>query len=247
MRMRRSLLTLMAVILTVMGVAPVAHAVQYEYWSYWHAVDGAWTFSGVGPASVVPADGSVEGWRFAESDVQGRDAPTFDAASAFDTVCADAAVPPPDAKRVALVIDSGAGVTTSCEVINVEATGYDVLTSVHELRTERGFVCAVDGIPEHGCGDAVTDTKPTHAPKPTTSPSTSPTSSPTSSPTQPATATAPPSVQSTAPRPAPSSTLASASPVAEATESTNAFPWLPTVIVLGAIALIAVVVMVRRR
>ena len=247
MRMRRSLLTLMAVILTVMSVAPVAHAVQYEYWSYWHATDGAWTFSGVGPASVVPADGSVEGWRFAVSDVQGREAPAFEATTAFDTVCADAAVPPPEAKRVALIIDTGAGVTTSCEVINAEATGYDILTSTHELRTERGFVCAVDGIPEHGCGDVVDDASSTPTAKPTPSSSTSPTSSPTPTPTRSATATAPPSDATTEPGPEPSSAPANASPVSSATEPTNAFPWLPTVIVLGAIALIGVVLVVRRR
>lgn len=252
--LRRSLFALIAVIVTAVGAAPAALAVEYEYWSYWHVADGAWQFSGIGPASIHPKDGSVEGWRFAVSGVDGHIAPEIDAASAFETVCADAATPPEDAKRVALVVDTGTDVTSSCVVINADATGYEVLTSAHELRTQKGFVCAIGGVPETGCGDVVDEPstpsmKPTPSPRP--SPSTKPSSSPDptnpDSPTDsdtPTNAVSPTPTQSTpaATTPSPSQVAASA-----ASEPESSFPWLPTLLVVGIIVIVGIVLGVRKR
>jgi len=53
-------------ILAMTAIAPAARAESaYRYWTYWQGNAGAWQFATQGPATSNPADGSVEGWRFA--------------------------------------------------------------------------------------------------------------------------------------------------------------------------------------
>ena len=264
--MRLGLLSMVAVIFTAaIGTAAPAHAVEYQYWSYWRVSDGAWKFSGVGPASTKPMDGDVEGWRFAITGVNGRVAPAADPATAFDSACADVAPPPPDAKRVALVLDPGAvedapegttppALATRCVVISADASGYDVLTANDELRTERGFVCAIDEYPPNGCGDVI-ESKPSRSSE-SASLSSSPSASSTPSPSMTrATQIQSPSAQSPsadatsqATSPAADTPSASAAPIAaREDEPSSSFPWIPTVIVIGILAVGALVFAVRRR
>lgn len=150
-------------LLGVVLIAAPAQAAAYRYWSYWQAAPGAtaWSFATQGPATAIPADGAVEGWRFglAESATVGDDAPA--SPPDFDAVCAETA-PADGMKRVALVIDAGEAqiapvgqtppaLAVACVLAEPEATGFDVLTSVVGVRTERGLICALAGYPEAEC------------------------------------------------------------------------------------------------
>ena len=48
-----------------------ARAANYQYWGYYQLANGAWTFAQKGPAETNPADGSVEGWRWAITEESG--------------------------------------------------------------------------------------------------------------------------------------------------------------------------------
>ena len=134
-------------VLVVSGASP-AHAASYRYWTYWQATAGAqdWTFASQGPGTFVPADGAVEGWRYAITTQAASTPP--DPAPDFSSVCRST---PEQAhrKRVALVVDSGptgigpAGedapaLLTACVVADVDATGYAILSSIVDVRTEIG-------------------------------------------------------------------------------------------------------------
>ena len=93
--------------ITVLALAPAAHAASaYRYWSYFTSSDGTWTYAMKGPADLVPADGTVEGWRFAVTSDAMATPPTPVQAPDFATLCKDV---PAEAgkKRVGLVIDAG--------------------------------------------------------------------------------------------------------------------------------------------
>jgi hypothetical protein len=152
-------LTLAAVVL----VPAPAHAAAYRYWTYWQAPVGAaaWDFATQGPGTAVPADGAVEGWAFGVTTESGSkdDAPATP--PDFAALCG-ATPAEPGRKRVALVVDSGPAafapkgqVTPSalatCVVADAGATGYDVLRSVVEVRTDGGLVCGVAGYPTDEC------------------------------------------------------------------------------------------------
>jgi hypothetical protein len=154
-----------AVSLVLLGQAPPAAASAYRYWTYWTADAGAWAFAVEGPATRVPADGAVDGWRFAVTTVAGApgDAPrvTPDA----EAICAGVTAPA-GSKRVALIIDSGPTaiapdgqvpppVTAQCVVVDAGATSADVLTSVTTVRSEGGLVCALGGYPEGECAPTI--------------------------------------------------------------------------------------------
>jgi hypothetical protein len=155
-----------AILVTLAGgiaVAP-AQAAAYRYWGYFHLTKGAWTFAATGPAQAIPADGSVEGWRFAVADEASvrtpRTTPTFAA------LCASTAVKA-GSKRVGLVIDFGrpadsADNTTppaakaTCVTVPAKATGSDILVAGGAtLRIDKAMSCAIDGWPATGCGDSV--------------------------------------------------------------------------------------------
>ncbi|MEV6973365.1 SCO2322 family protein [Kitasatospora sp. NPDC093806] len=151
-------------ILLVLGAAP-AQAAGYRYWSFWRWTDGGWAYQQQGPAVHVPADGAVEGWRFAVSPDGGRDAARPGTAGDFGTVCA--ATPAEGGrKRVAVVLDFGGAADapggetppdprTACAVVPVRASSAEVLATVAPpLRYDgNGLLCAIAGYPRAGCGD----------------------------------------------------------------------------------------------
>lgn len=247
---RRAVVTALAVAAAVVvpsAVLPAAsQAAAYRYWSYWLGTDAGWSFANVGPAFRSPADGTLEGWRFSVSGVEGNHAPSF--AADFDAVCGDTA-PEDGRKRVAVVVDPGVsadapegeqppGAWAMCVVAEPRATGYDVLRAAATVRAERGLICAIGGYPSRGCADVIADPtptptkspkpspKPSRSPKPTTptaSTSTQPAPEPTSSPT-----TAPATAQASSTTPTPSPTPSSPQPPTSSTESTSALPVTPS-------------------
>lgn len=151
------------------AVAAPAQASAYRFWTYWQAGAGEtdWTYATQGPATAVPADGAVEGWSFAISSDAGAREAAPGIAPDFATVCGDVKATE-GTKRIALVIDPGAaGISpegeapfdrrAECIVIEQEATGYDVLRSVVEVRTENGLVCGLGGYPARECAPILDD------------------------------------------------------------------------------------------
>jgi hypothetical protein len=240
---RRAIAAAFAV--TMAFVAPVAflpaasHAAAYRYWSYWLGSEGDWTFANVGPAFRIPADGTLEGWRFSVSGVQGNQAPSF--ASDFDAVCGG--TPPEDGrKRVAVVVDPGGpddapegelspGAWALCVVAEPRATGYEVLRAAATVRTERGLICGIGGYPSRGCAEVVADPSPTPtatkspkpSPKPTRAPDPTPAPDPTATSTSPdvAVSSQSPDPQASAETSAP---RASASPTASPSPTATPTP-----------------------
>ena len=187
---RRAIVAALAVAVAVVvpsAVLPAtSQAAAYRYWSYWLGAEGGWTFANVGPAFRSPADGSLEGWRFSVSGVEGNHAPSF--AADFEAVCADTA-PEEGRKRVAVVVDPGVaadapegeqppGAWAMCVVAEPRATGYDVLRAAATVRAERGLICGIGGYPARGCADVIADPEPTPAPTKSPKPSPKPTRTP---------------------------------------------------------------------
>ncbi len=200
------------------AVAPaVSQAAAYRYWTYWLGSDSGWSFASVGPAFRLPADGTLEGWRYSVSGVEGNRAPSI--AADFDAICGDT-LPVDGRKRVAVVVDPGLpadapageqppGAWAMCVLAEERATGYAVLRAAASVRAERGLICAIGGYPARGCADVVAEptpstkptptTQPTPTPKPTPKPTPGPTTSPTPQTSAPAPSTAPASASSTSP------------------------------------------------
>jgi hypothetical protein len=144
-------------------VPAAANAAAYRYWGYYQLTGGTWTFATQGPDQTNPADGSVEGWRFA---VGGEETSRFPRATpAFADICGDS-VADTGEKRVAVVIDYGRPADTAdnsqppaavgrCAVVASAATGLEVLSKVAAVRTDKSLICGVDGFPATGCGDEV--------------------------------------------------------------------------------------------
>lgn len=187
---RRAIVTALALAVAVVvpsAVLPAAsQAAAYRYWSYWLGSDGTWAFANVGPAFRSPADGTIEGWRFSVSGVEGNHAPSF--AADFEAVCGD--TPPEEGrKRVAVVVDPGLasdapdgeqvpGAWAMCVVAEPRATGYDVLRAAATVRAERGLICGIGGYPARGCADVIADPRPTPTPTPAPTKSPKPTRTP---------------------------------------------------------------------
>ena len=197
--MRRSMRALLAVApvgATVLLALPCAdaHAASYRYWTYWQGTAGAWAFATAGPAFTLPPDGSVEGWRFAVTTQAGTASSQPGTLPAFDALCGGTA-PAEGKKRIALVVDSGAqgdgpagerapAPVATCVVADADATGYDVLRSVAEVRTDNGLVCSIGGYPARECAPMVDD-----APAATTAAAPAPQSAETAAAAPPATGT----------------------------------------------------------
>lgn len=156
--------TALAVLLGLLTAAP-AQAANYQYWGYYQLANGAWTFAQKGPAETNPADGSVEGWRWAITEESGTPPRNPRVTPAFNNVCGTAAA---DAgkKRVAVVIDYGRDVdgdgatppnpVTKCATVPTAATGAEVLAAVATVRNgDGGLVCGIDNYPATGCGGQV--------------------------------------------------------------------------------------------
>jgi hypothetical protein len=163
-RMLRAAVVL--ILLTLAGgiAAAPAQAASYRYWGYFHLTKGAWTFAQTGAAQDTPANGAVEGWRFAVADESSIRAPR--ATPTFAALCTGTAIKT-GTKRVALVLDFGRpadsadGATppaarSACVTVPEKATGADVLVAGGAtLRVSKALDCAIDGWPATGCGDAV--------------------------------------------------------------------------------------------
>jgi hypothetical protein len=148
------------------GAGP-ASATGYRYWSYWLDSGGRWTYAQTGPATHVPKDGSVEGWRFAVSKDAAAAAVQPRGAAAFDAICAHTPAAA-GSKRIALVIDPGTtadapgGSTpparrTACARVAADASSADALAAVaRPLRYDSaGILCAIGDYPRTGCGEQV--------------------------------------------------------------------------------------------
>ncbi len=159
----RLLLGLLATLALAGTTAVTAQAEDgYRFWGYFQWKAGAWAFAPKGPDQIVPADGAVEGWRFAVAPQTVTRTPR--ANGDFAAICHDAPAET-GKKRVALVIDAGttedaAGATPPaakgvCVVTDPAASGAKILAAAVQVRIEKGLTCAIDGYPAKGCGDPV--------------------------------------------------------------------------------------------
>lgn len=169
----------LGVVLTLLAAAP-ALASSYRYWSFWDGAGGRWTYASVGPSMARPADGSVQGFRFAVSKDAAAEAAQPRAAADFAAICST--TPAAEGrKRVALVVDFGlpadapAGDAppqpeprTACAQVAPEATTAEALAAVAKPLRYNGaaLLCAVSGYPKQGCGEPMADAQ---APAPTAS------------------------------------------------------------------------------
>ncbi|WP_426560980.1 SCO2322 family protein [Angustibacter sp. McL0619] len=146
-------------------LAAPAHADAYRYWGYYQLKDGAWTFAQKGPAETTPADGSVEGWRFAVADESSTRTPRV--VPTFDSLCGTTDKTDGN-KLVGLVVDFGRpadgpdGTSAppapigQCVSVPTAATGSDVMAAAGlTLRLDKSLTCAINGWPATGCGDPV--------------------------------------------------------------------------------------------
>jgi hypothetical protein len=160
---RRLVLGLLAGLLLAGTVATTAQAEDgYRFWGYYQWSGGQWAFAQKGADGVVPADGAVEGWRYALGGAKPR---VPRAAGDFEAVCGKT---PAESgkKRVALVVDPGTPAdalsgetpgpaTGTCVVTDVQATGAKILAAAGPVRIEKGLTCGIAGYPAKGCGDQV--------------------------------------------------------------------------------------------
>lgn len=157
----------LAVLLAALVASP-AQAAAYRYWTYWQGSDTSeWEFSRLGPAAAMPADGDVEGWSFRVSVEGGTAEAAPTTAPDFDALCGSVKQRG-GIKRIGLVVDPGeptlapegespiAPVAT-CVVIEEDATGYDVLRSVLQVRTDNGLICGIGGYPAQECAPVLDD------------------------------------------------------------------------------------------
>ncbi|MFG3233972.1 SCO2322 family protein [Streptomyces antibioticus] len=159
----RVLLLALALLLLVPAQAQAA---GYRYWSFWDRSGDRWVYATQGPSTARPADGDVQGFRFAVS-ADSSDADQPRGAASFDAICAR--TPAKDGtKRIALVIDFGtaadapSGETppaarSACARVSPDATTAEALASVAKpLRYDTSaMLCAIAGYPRTGCGEQV--------------------------------------------------------------------------------------------
>jgi hypothetical protein len=162
-RIVRLVLGLLAGLLLAGTVATTAQAEDgYRFWGYYQWSGGQWAFSQKGSDAVVPADGAVEGWRYAVGGAKPR---VPRAAGDFEAICGKTPAET-GKKRVALVVDPGTPedaisgetpgpATGTCVVTDVKATGAKILAAVAPVRIEKGLTCGIAGYPAKGCGDQV--------------------------------------------------------------------------------------------
>ena len=158
----------------VLGVAAPAQAADiYRYWSFFTVESGVYKAADVGVGGLTPADGSIEAFRWAApAEYPPNNLPRIDLATVtFESVCADTAAVAGQ-KRVAVLVDFGVtedaggveipGATAECAQVDTTATALQVMQKVTEVRTKSEsfgpVLCAIDGFPAAGCGDAKVDT-----------------------------------------------------------------------------------------
>ncbi|NKQ23969.1 SCO2322 family protein [Streptomyces galbus] len=165
-------------LLCALAAAP-AGATGYRYWSFWERTGGGWAYATQGPATSRPADGSVQGFRFAVSQ-DSADARRPRGTASFAEVRAGTPARA-GSKRVALVIDFGPAADapggemppaarTACARVAEDASTAEALAAVAKpLRYDtNALLCAIAGYPKRGCGEQVAGTAertPAAAPK----------------------------------------------------------------------------------
>lgn len=169
-----SLALAFGILLTLLAASSPALAAGYRYWSFWDGAGGQWKYATQGPSMARPADGAVQGFRFAVSKDAATEAAQPRAAADFEAVCA-ATAPAAGKKRVALVIDFGIPADapsgeappqdtprTACAQVAPDATAAEALAAVAKpLRyNSAALLCAVSGYPKQGCGEPIADTEP---------------------------------------------------------------------------------------
>ncbi|MDH6115740.1 SCO2322 family protein [Kitasatospora sp. GAS204B] len=155
-------------LLSALALSTPAAAATYRYWSFWRGTDGSWSYQTQGPVGYLPADGSVDGWRFALSPDGGQHAARPGGAPDFAALCANTPARP-GLKRVGVVLDFGTSADasstavppaarTGCAQVRPDASSAEVLaTLAPPLRYDsNGVLCAIAGYPATGCGEAVT-------------------------------------------------------------------------------------------
>ncbi|MEU4287755.1 SCO2322 family protein [Kribbella sp. NPDC026596] len=159
----RLVLATLAGLLLAGTVATTAQAEDgYRFWGYYQWSSGQWAFSQKGADAVVPADGAVEGWRYAVGGAKPR---VPRAAGDFEAICGKTPAET-GKKRVALVVDPGTPedavsgetpgqATGTCVVTDTQANGAKILAAVAPVRIEKGLTCGIAGYPAKGCGDQV--------------------------------------------------------------------------------------------
>ncbi|MCX5201527.1 SCO2322 family protein [Streptomyces sp. NBC_00237] len=151
--------------------APAAYAdgsTGYRYWSFWERDDAnaKWVYATQGAATTHPADGTVQGFRFAVSK-DSQDAAKPRGAADFAAACASTPAKE-GSKRIALVLDFGTpddapeGETppaprTVCAQVGEDATTAEALAGVaRPLRyNNAALLCAIGGYPKVGCAEQV--------------------------------------------------------------------------------------------
>ena len=178
---RNMSLALIAMLMFSLSVAGNANAAAYRYWTFWTQDGDSWVFSPVGSASTNPAEGSAQAWRFdATSPSVAGVAPADSPNAVFQRACGDV-MPIVGTKRVAFVIDAGdpalapegetpPAPTAYCAVGKLDTSGYDLLKTVVELRTDNGFICGISGYPVSECATPVADYAPSASPQPISEP-----------------------------------------------------------------------------
>ncbi|MCY0954094.1 SCO2322 family protein [Streptomyces sp. H27-S2] len=176
-------------VLSLLAAGP-ALAAGYRYWSFWDGAGGPWAYATQGPSLARPADGSVQGFRFAVSKDAADQAARPRSPADFAAVCGSTD-PVAGRKRVALVVDFGVPADapagdappqdaprTACAQVAPDATTAEALAAVAKpLRyNSAALLCAISGYPKQGCGEPMAD-----APAATGSPSAAPSSTTSSS------------------------------------------------------------------
>ncbi|GGX52481.1 SCO2322 family protein [Streptomyces minutiscleroticus] len=174
MTRRRVCALVPGLVVAVLAAAAPAQAAGYRYWSFWERDGGSWVYATQGPASSRPADGSVQGFRFAVSADAGESGGAGDTArprgaARFAPICARTPKRA-DRKRIALVLDFGTAADappggtpprprTACASVAEDATTADALAAVAPpLRYDaNALLCAIAGYPRTGCGERVPD------------------------------------------------------------------------------------------
>jgi len=165
---KRLLLSLVGGLLFAGAAVTQAHAEDgYRFWGYYQWSGSQWTFAQKGPDGVVPADGSVEGWRYGTAGMEPRPPRHI---GDFGRICQD--VPAESGKkRVAVLIDQGTAddapegqepaelAAGTCVVTAPTSTGAQVLAAIGPVRIEKGLTCGIDGYPAKGCSEPVKEIK----------------------------------------------------------------------------------------
>jgi hypothetical protein len=159
----KSIIRVLIAVTFLTASALPASAAAYRYWGFFTGDSGTWTMSMVGAAERIPADGSVDGWRFGiGTDTQTPEPRTL---PNFAELCPNLEAAT-GITRVAVVIDFGDSdqapegetpATTRTECISMPAGGSsaDALALAADVRGDGGFVCGIDGFPLSECGAEV--------------------------------------------------------------------------------------------